>query len=697
LFGCVDDSPKKVIKTSDVNANLDYYLKTSNYKLLLPSIDGNTNKYLQTDGTKLIWSFVSGGGGGSPSGSDMSIQYNMSGAFGGDGNLVWDYAKRQLRIDGNLLVQSRTLIVNKDNNFVGIGFAVDPNLQPLQELDVSGEINLTPVAEPQITQATFTVEYDPSYHMPAGTYAYSLGYMTVDGNTPAGYELSTNCKTVTLTSQGRVVITNIPVPTDRRVTKKIIYRGDPTYQTSCTKPRPLAFLNPDITSYTDDANNSALDMTTTAYRRDNTTIKGIFFNNNKLAQPTAWNTAYGYRALNTMTSNAYENTAVGRLALANLRDGTTNTAIGTASCQDINNGTSNTCLGAYISFKGTSGNNVAAGRIIGYGGADNWLYNVLIGDYILSGGGTSTNNTIVGAYAGQYRGRSIGNVAIGTDAMRTLTTTPSGQYNTLIGTSAGYLSGPDLNYSVCIGYNCFKNAKWGLYNIAIGTGVTIDDNQTGVLNIHNIIYGTGGYASTVASSNPTTNGRIGIGAKTPNATLDVNGTMIIRSDMNVYGTAYFNKTPLSIWADGNISATGYITRTNIYEEKAPAITKIKDAKDYLKPNGDINHQAFEYSYVKIKRQVVIGQKPIEKKKIECEKENIPIPPNLTIEEEQNFNNIKETCKEITYIEYEPIYREIEEEGVDLTKEIALIKQAVYDIKKCIANADTLSDAKKCLG
>lgn len=60
---------------------------TSTLKGLAPASGGGTTNFLRADGT---WAAPSGGGGGTPAGSNTQIQYNNSGAFGASANLTWD-------------------------------------------------------------------------------------------------------------------------------------------------------------------------------------------------------------------------------------------------------------------------------------------------------------------------------------------------------------------------------------------------------------------------------------------------------------------------------------------------------------------------------------------------------------------------------------------------------------------------------
>ena len=120
------------------------------------------------------------------------------------------------------------------------------------------------------------------------------------------------------------------------------------------------------------------------------------------------------------------------------------------------------------------------------------------------------------------------------------------------------------------------------------------------------------------------------------------------------GLAYFSN---------NISATGYITRTSIFDKsKGTALSYIKDASEYLNVKSDINHKAF-YGYVE--QKVTDFSRPVT--------EYLP----------EKVCSIDENEKEECVIEYEikttyP-YTKIED-GVDLGKEIDVLRQAVYELK-----------------
>ena len=69
------------------------------WTLTLPTTTGTNGQVLTTDGSGITsWSTVSGGGGGSPAGSDKQIQYNNTGAFGANANFAWDNTNTMLEI-----------------------------------------------------------------------------------------------------------------------------------------------------------------------------------------------------------------------------------------------------------------------------------------------------------------------------------------------------------------------------------------------------------------------------------------------------------------------------------------------------------------------------------------------------------------------------------------------------------------------
>lgn len=93
----------------------------------LPSADGSANQPLCTDGALgLIWCSA-GGGAGSPGGTDTEIQFNLSGAFGADSALTFNYTDKRLlvgpapptterlNVDGSIALTNNSSLKWKDS------------------------------------------------------------------------------------------------------------------------------------------------------------------------------------------------------------------------------------------------------------------------------------------------------------------------------------------------------------------------------------------------------------------------------------------------------------------------------------------------------------------------------------------------------------------------------------------------------
>jgi len=127
---------------------------------------------------------------------------------------------------------------------------------------------------------------------------------------------------------------------------------------------------------------------------------------------------------------------------------------------------------------------------------------------------------------------------------------------------------------------------------------------------------------------------------TPQVTIGYNGYVGIKSTNPAYPlTVNGSVGSVSIWSEKNVSATGYITRTSVYDKsQGSALDKVKDASEYVK-DGEIDHKAF-YGYVSYDYD-------------DCE-----------TDEETG----EETCVTKT------------EEGVLLDSEVDVLRQAVYELK-----------------
>lgn len=172
------------------------------------------------------------------------------------------------------------------------------------------------------------------------------------------------------------------------------------------------------------------------------------------------------------------------------------------------------------------------------------------------------------------------------------------------------------------------NTEWGSFSFE-GTG-----SGGGYFNIAN------GVGDIVLQ--PT--GNVGIGTASPTYPLTVSG--------NVSG--------ISIWSDGNISASGYITRTSIFDKsKGSALDLIHDS-DYYLTDGKIDHTKF-YGYAG-EFPTTDYSKPHEEQyqEEECDDKGV-------------CSNVIKTS--ITYPETKMVG------GVDLGSEIDVLRQSIYELKQ----------------
>jgi hypothetical protein len=156
----------------------------------------------------------------------------------------------------------------------------------------------------------------------------------------------------------------------------------------------------------------------------------------------------------------------------------------------------------------------------------------------------------------------------------------------------------------------------------------------------------------------------------------------------------FNSGTGVSWFNRNVSATGYITRTSVFDStKGNALDWIKNASSYLTPTEEINHSAF-YGYTKY--NATDYSKPVNQSYLK---------KNCTINNETQEN----ICKNIT--QYKTIYPyQTMEEGVDLGKEIDVLRQGTYDLnnkitilqsenqmlKDCIKNSLDFKSLQLCI-
>jgi len=173
---------------------------------------------------------------------------------------------------------------------------------------------------------------------------------------------------------------------------------------------------------------------------------------------------------------------------------------------------------------------------------------------------------------------------------------------------------------------------------------------------------------------------VGIGTLTPSYPLEVAG---------------FNLTDqsISIYAEANISATGFITRTSVFDKSLNPFDFIKDTSYYLDGNNKVIHENF-YGYAGEFETTDYSRPEVEQYiDIECDKvlvdsyeetseecniiENKIVCGNVT----KNIDNYESiNCKKI--IKERTIYPyKTTKKGVELGKEIDVLRQGLFELKQ----------------
>ena len=198
------------------------------------------------------------------------------------------------------------------------------------------------------------------------------------------------------------------------------------------------------------------------------------------------NTAYGYNALNSITSGV-GNTAIGYNALSSVAAENYNTAIGT-SAGSSTNGEGNVYIGYYANANGdyntiisnnntvNASNTTAIGEKVSFAGSNN----VALGNYADASG---NNNTVVGSYA-------VSNF----DTSENKTSNRSN--NTAVGALAGAHLGTSASNKTCIGHGgSYGTVNGDTPQVLIGRGIQSFSSPAAVvvttngLNSNVVIYG----------------------------------------------------------------------------------------------------------------------------------------------------------------------------------------------------------------
>lgn len=129
------------------------------------------------------------------------------------------------------------------------------------------------------------------------------------------------------------------------------------------------------------------------------------------------------------------------------------------------------------------------------------------------------------------------------------------------------------------------------------------------------------------------------------------------------------------WFSRNISATGYITRTSIYDKsKGSALNYIRDADTY-KTNGEVDHSKFEYSKVSYEVADLDTCREVLDYYIYCYGSKCY----------KNADEILEGREYSTIAINKTICDTKTEEGINLNSEVDVLRQAVYELKTELCN------------
>lgn len=238
------------------------------------------------------------------------------------------------------------------------------------------------------------------------------------------------------------------------------------------------------------------------------------------------NTFVGYWAGQANTTGSY-NVALGNSALKSLLSGSFNTAIGYRTLELNVSGDSNTATG-YIALTANTGSfNTAEGHgalTANTTGASNASMGYLaLGESI-----TGSGNAVIGSQGLKNNQSATSSVSVGADAATGLANYAN-QGGVYIGRSAGYSAASGSDYNTFIGYQAGYFNTVGANNIVLGANIdvasTTGSGSSGLLNIGNLIYGTGLYNGSTVSISPA-GGKVGIGTSSPFATLSVVGDIV---------------------------------------------------------------------------------------------------------------------------------------------------------------------------
>lgn len=386
---------------------------------------------------------------------------NFQGFGGGSGTPFY------MQSMGDLIFRSggtneRIRILNSGN--VGIGTTA-----PTYKLDVQGTLATDAIrtnvgldfATTLAPTNTMTPTLSAGTNLGIGLYYYTVSYITALGET----NMSTTVNVTTTAGNQSVVLTNIPISTDTRVTGRKIYRTK-VGATSDNEFFLTQISNNTTTTYTDTTADASLTGVGLQAYRSNTTNKFITVNGVKTMFADNNLTAFGISAANTLLSG-----------------------------------------GNYPAVRSVYVGN-GAGQNITTGAG-----NAVFGSLALPNATTSSYSTMIGDIAGYALTTGSANTFVGDSSGRFITT---GNYNIIVGQAGMYLNDgtttlTNPNYSIYIG-----NAAKG-YTANDSNSIVIGYNANGIGN-NSVVLGNDSITTTALKGN------VGIGTTTPEEILHLVGS-----------------------------------------------------------------------------------------------------------------------------------------------------------------------------
>jgi hypothetical protein len=242
------------------------------------------------------------------------------------------------------------------------------------------------------------------------------------------------------------------------------------------------------------------------------------------------NTGFGYQALNANTTGNY-NTAVGTNALRSNTTGNYNTAVGRYALQMNVTGQFSTAVGYNALTTATGSFNTAMGYWA-LGATTTGGGNTAVGYNALAAATTASGLTAVGSTALDSNTTGTDNTAVGYAA---LTANTTGNYNTAVGSVSLGLSTTG-SQNTAVGRNALGAVTTGNQNTAIGnsacSGVTTGSTNICIGYLSGVASATGSNQLSIGNAiyGDLSTPKIGIGQSSPNATLDVNGYIKLKTN-----------------------------------------------------------------------------------------------------------------------------------------------------------------------